>query len=164
VVVHTPRAEAEEVERPEARAEADPADGRAPLLAARAHLDRLELDQAEWWASVACQRDPLSAPAHYLRGLALQEAGRLEDALAALRRSVFLDPGSVLGQIALAGLLARLGEPARARGALRAAAALVGDGDPSALVDGHEELPAGRVRDLIAAQLARLDGDPEVAR
>ena len=164
VVVHTPRAGAEEVERLEARAEADPADGRTPLLAARAHLDRLELDQAEWWAGVACQRDPLSAPAHYLRGLALQEAGRLEDALAALRRSVFLDPSSVLGQIALAGLLARLGEPARARGALRAAAALVGDGDPSALVDGHEELPAGRVRDLIAAQLARLDPNPEVAR
>ena len=163
-VVHSPREGAEEVERLEALAEADPADGRAPLLAARIHLDRLELDRAEWWAGVACQRDPLSAPAHYLRGLALQEAGRLEDALAALRRSVFLDPGSVLGQVALAGLLARLGEPARARGALRAAAALVGDGDPSELVDGHEELPAGRVRDLIAAQLARLDRDPEVAR
>jgi len=163
-VVHTPRPGAEEAERLEALAEADPADGRAPLLAARIHLDRLELDRAERWAEVACQRDPLSAPAHYLRGLALQEAGRLEDALAALRRSVFLDPGSVLGQLALAGLLARLGEPARARGALRAAADLVGDGDPSELVDGHEELPAGRVRDLIAAQLARLDPNPEVAR
>ena len=163
-VVHTPRPGAEETERLEALAEADPSDGRAPLLAARIHLDRLELDRAERWAEVACQRDPLSAPAHYLRGLALQEAGRLEDALAALRRSVFLDPGSVLGQLALAGLLARLGEPARARGALRAAAALVGDGDPSELVDGHEELPAGRVRDLIAAQLARLDPNPEVAR
>ena len=163
-VVHTPRPGAEEAERLEALAEADPADGRAPLLAARIHLDRLELDRAERWAEVACQRDPLSAPAHYLRGLALQEAGRLEEALAALRRSVFLDPGSVLGQLALAGLLARLGEPARVRGALRAAAALVGDGDPSELVDGHEELPAGRVRDLIAAQLARLDPNPEVAR
>ena len=163
-VVHTPRPGAEEAERLEALAEADPADGRAPLLAARIHLDRLELDRAERWAEVACQRDPLSAPAHYLRGLALQEAGRLEDALAALRRSVFLDPGSVLGQLALAGLLARLGEPARARGALRAAAALVGDGDPSEPIDGHEELPAGRVRDLIAAQLARLDPNPEVAR
>ena len=163
-VVRAPRPGAEEAERLEALAEADPADGRAPLLAARIHLDRLELDRAERWAEVACQRDPLSAPAHYLRGLALQEAGRLEDALAALRRSVFLDPGSVLGQLALAGLLARLGEPARARGALRAAAALVGDGDPSELVDGHEELPAGRVRDLIAAQLARLDPNPEVAR
>jgi chemotaxis protein methyltransferase CheR len=163
-VVHTPGPGPEEAERLEALAEADPADGRAPLLAARIHLDRLELDRAEWWAGVACQRDPLSAPAHYLRGLALQEAGRLEEALAALRRSVFLDPGSVLGQLALAGLLARLGEPARARGALRAAAALVGDGDPSEPVDGHEELPAGRVRDLIAAQLARLDRNPEVAR
>jgi chemotaxis protein methyltransferase CheR len=158
-VVHTPLA------GPGGPAEpSDPGDGRDPLLVARAHLDRLELDQAEWWAGIACQRTPLSAPAHYLRGLALQEAGRLEDALAALRRSVFLDPGSVLGQLALADLLVRLGEPARARGALRAAAALVGDRDPAEPVDGHDGPTAGRVRDLIAAQLARLDGDPEVAR
>ena len=155
---------AEALGRLEAAAEADPADGRAPLLAARIHLDRLELDRAEWWAGVACQRTPLSAPAHYLRGLALQEAGRLDDALAALRRSVFLDPGSVLGQVALADLLARLGEPGRARGALRAAAALVAGGDPAEPVDGHDGLTTGRVRDLIAAQLARLDGDPEAAR
>jgi chemotaxis protein methyltransferase CheR len=141
-----------------------PGDGRDPLLVARAHLDRLELDQAEWWAEIACQRMPLSAPAHYLRGLTLQEAGRLEDALAALRRSVFLDPGSVLGQLALADLLVRLGERARARGALRAAAALVGDHDPAEPVDGHDGPTAGRVRDLIAAQLARLGGDQEVAR
>jgi predicted Zn-dependent protease len=145
-------------------ADGDPADGRAPLLAARIHLDRLELDRAEWWAGVACQRTPLSAPAHYLRGLALQEAGRLDDALAALRRSVFLDPGSVLGQVALADLLVRLGERGRARGALRAAAALVADGDPAEPVDGHDGPTTGRVRDLIAAHLARLDGDPEAAR
>jgi chemotaxis protein methyltransferase CheR len=155
---------AEALGRLEAVAEADPADGRAPLLAARFHLDRLEVDRAAWWAEVACQRAPLSAPAHYLRGLALQEAGQLEDALAALRRSVFLDPRSVLGQLALADLLARRGEPGRARGALRAAAALVADRDPAEPVDDHEGLTTGRVRDLVAAQLSRLDTDPEVAR
>jgi chemotaxis protein methyltransferase CheR len=148
----------------EAVAEADPADGRAPLLAARIHLDRLEVDRAAWWAEVACQRAPLSAPAHYLLGLAFQEAGQLEDALAALRRTVFLDPRSVLGQLALADLLARRGEPGRARGALRAAAALVADRDPAEPVDDHEGFTTARVRDLIAAQLARLDADPEVAR
>jgi chemotaxis protein methyltransferase CheR len=179
-VVHSPPGGAGEVERAvgdwragraaealgrlEAVAEADPADGRAPLLAARIHLDRLEVDRAAWWAEVACRRAPLSAPAHYLLGLALQEAGQLEDALAALRRTVFLDPRSVLGQLALADLLARRGEPGRARGALRAAAALVADRDPAEPVDDHEGLTTARVRDLIAAQLARLDTDPEVAR
>jgi tetratricopeptide (TPR) repeat protein len=92
----------------------------------------------------------------------LQEAGRPEEALAALRRSVFLDPGSVLAQVALADLLARLGEPVRASSALRAAAALLGEGDPTEPVDGHDGPTAGRVRELIAAQLARLDHRPEV--
>jgi predicted Zn-dependent protease len=179
-VVHGPPAGPDEVERAvaawragrteealgrlEALAEADPADGRAPLLAARIHLDRLELEQAERWADVACQRTPLSAPAHHLRGLALQEAGRLDDALAALRRSVFLDPGAVLAQVALADLLDRQGEPARARSALRAAAGLLGDGDPAEPVPGHDELTVGRVRELVAARLARLDADPKAAR
>jgi tetratricopeptide (TPR) repeat protein len=90
--------------------------------------------------------------------------GRLDEALAALRRSVFLDPGAALAQVALAELLGRLGEPARARSALRAAAALLGDGDPAEPVPGHDELTVGRVRDLVAARLARLDADPEAAR
>jgi chemotaxis protein methyltransferase CheR len=147
----------------EALADDDPSDGRAPLLAARLRLDRLEVDRAESWAGVACQRTPLSAPAHYLRGLALQEAGRLEESLAALRRSVFLDPASVLGQVALAGLLARLGEPTRARGALWAAAALVPNGDPAEPLPGGDGLTTGRVRELIAAQLDRLDSEREAA-
>jgi hypothetical protein len=92
----------------------------------------------------------------------LQEAGRPQEALVALRRAVFLDPGSVLAQVALADLLARLGERARAASALRAAAALLGGRDPAQPVDGHDGPSAGRVRDLIAAQLAHLDPGPEV--
>jgi hypothetical protein len=77
---------------------------------------------------------------------------------------VFLDPGSVLGQVALAGLLDRLGEPARARGALRAAAALLGDADPAEPVPGHDDYTVGRLRDLVAAQLARLETGQEASR
>jgi chemotaxis protein methyltransferase CheR len=138
----------------------DDRDGRAALVAARGHLDRLELDQAQAWAELACRRAPLSASAHYVRGLALQEAGRPDEALAALRRSVFLDPRSVLGQVALADLLARLGEPTRARSVLRAAATLLDDLDGAEPV-GDDGPAAARVRDLIAAQLGRLPGSPE---
>jgi chemotaxis protein methyltransferase CheR len=147
----------------EAVAEADPADGRASLVAARIHLDRLQLDQAGAWAEIACRRAPLSAQAHHVRGLALAEAGQSEEALAALRRSLFLDPGSVLAQVALADLLARQGEPTRARSALRAAAALLDDLDGAEPVSGEDGPTAARVRDLIAAQLGRLPGGPEAA-
>jgi hypothetical protein len=115
-------------------------------------------------AAVACQRTPRSAPAHHLRGLALQEAGRPADALAAPRRSAFLGPGSVPAQVALADLLQGQGEPAWARSALRAAATLLGDGDPAEPVPGHDELTVGRVRELVSARLARLDAGPEAAR
>jgi chemotaxis protein methyltransferase CheR len=141
----------------------DAGDGEEALVAARGHLDRLELDQAQEWAEIACRRAPLSAAAHYVRGLALAEADRPDEALAALRRSVFLDPGSVLGQVALADLLVRQGEPARARGALRAAAALLDGLDGAEPVSGEDGPTAARVRDLVAAQLGRLPGGPEAA-
>jgi chemotaxis protein methyltransferase CheR len=156
--VHSPRDRGSQDLSPQ-----DTGDGQAALLAARAHLDRLEVDQAQEWAEVACRQQPLSAPAHYLRGLALQEAGRLDEALAALRRSVFLDPGSVLAQVAMADLLARQGEPTRARSVLRAAAALLDQVDPAEPVAGEDGPTAARVRDLIAAQLGRLPGGPEAA-
>jgi chemotaxis protein methyltransferase CheR len=162
-VVHSPRDHSPRDGSPQERSPRDTGDGEAALVAARGHLDRLELDEAQEWAEIACRRAPLSAAAHYVRGLALTEAGRPDEALAALRRSVFLDPGSVLGQVALADLLARQGEPARARGALRAAAALLDGLDGAEPVSGEDGPTAARVRDLIAAQLGRLPGGPEAA-
>ena len=104
----------EALRRLEAAVKAYPQESRASYLAAKLHANRLQLDAAETHVKIALERAPLSAPAHHLHGLILQEQGRLEDALVALRRCVYADPQFVLGKFALAALLNRLGQAGRA--------------------------------------------------
>ncbi len=97
---------------------------------------------------------PLSAPLHYLHGLALVEIGEDAQALIALRRAAYLDPASGFAQFLLAVVLGRLGHGAEAARAYGAAAQALSRRVP------HEratELGGRRVQDLAAMcqQLAR---------
>ena len=83
-------------------------------------------DEAVQAATDLVAAEPLNARGHYLRGLALVNAGRDELALVDLRKAVYLDPASGLGHFLLAGTLARLGDPAAAAREYRAAADTLG--------------------------------------
>jgi chemotaxis protein methyltransferase CheR len=79
---------------------------------------------------------PLTAEAYYLRGLACTNLGRDREALASLRKAVYLDPAAGLAHFLLAGAFRRLGEPVAAARAYRAAAGALADRPPTALA--HE--------------------------
>jgi chemotaxis protein methyltransferase CheR len=90
---------------------------------------------------------PLDAAGHYLRGLALVNAGQDGAALVDLRKAVYLDPAGGLGHFLLAGVLQRLGDPsAAAREYAAAADTLGGRPDDSAAV----ELGGRSVQELAA--------------
>jgi chemotaxis protein methyltransferase CheR len=130
----------------------DPKDARAPFLLAKAHASRLALDEAERWVDVALSRTSLMAPAHYLRGLVLQEKGDVDGALEAHRRCTFADPDFMLGHFALADLFGRTGQPRRAGKALDNVARLLdGRRDEEAVPEG-DGLTVGRLRDLVSVQ------------
>jgi len=69
---------------------------------------------------------PLSAGAHYLRGLALVDLRRDGDALGDLRKAVYLAPDDGFAHFLLAGVLARLGDREAARREYAAAATTLG--------------------------------------
>jgi Flp pilus assembly protein TadD len=69
--------------------------------------------------------EPLAADAHYLRGLALTNLGRDNEALVELRKAIYLDPGFGFAHFLLAGALARLGETVAAARSYRAAAEML---------------------------------------
>jgi chemotaxis protein methyltransferase CheR len=95
-------------------ADGAPSDARSLELAARILAGALRLGPAEHTARLALSRDPLAPAAHYMHGLILQELGRRGEALDAMRRCVYLDPGFALGHYALASLLLAAGHPDRA--------------------------------------------------
>jgi chemotaxis protein methyltransferase CheR len=132
----------------------DPNDAHAPFLLAKAHASRLALDEAERWVDTALARTSLMAPAHYLRGLVLQEKGELGGALEAHRRCIFADPDFVLGHFALADLFTRTGQPRRAAKALDNVLRLLAGRDGDEAVAEGDGLTVGRLRDLAGAQRA----------
>lgn len=141
-----------EVRDLEARAAADPRDGRAPYLAAKVYADRLDLAPAQHWIAEALRRDPLLAPAHLLRALVLEEEGRADEALEALRRCLYADPSWALGYFALAGFLERRGERTRAVKALDTVAGLLAGRPPDEPIPDGDGLAAGQLRQLAEAQ------------
>ena len=127
-------------------------DAWAPYLAAKIQANRQQLSAAEALVEVALRRDPLLAAAHYLHGLILQETGRPEAALAALRRCVYAGPQFVLGHFALANLLVRVGQPERAQKSFDNVTRWLANRPRDEQVAEGDGLTAGRLTELIAAQ------------
>jgi chemotaxis protein methyltransferase CheR len=119
------------------------------FLVAKLYASRLQLYEAEHWINIAIERDSLLAPAHYVSGLILQEYGRIEGALASLRRCNYADPEFALGHFALAGLLHRLGQQRRAQKELENVERILETQDPEALVPEGDGLTVGRLRELV---------------
>jgi len=108
---------------------------------------------------------PMLAEAHYLRGVALVNAGRESEALVDLRKVVYLEPARGFAHFLLAGALARLGDAAAAAREYRAAAGTLGAQPSDATAP---ELGGRGVRELVALceQLGRVAGTevPPVTR
>ena len=142
----------EAINRLEKLAAESPTDHRAPYLLAKIFASKLRFSEAESWIDLALKNRELIPEAHYLRGIVLQEQGRLEDALEAFRRSIFLDQTFVLGHFAAAGLFARTGQSARARKSLATVAELLSGKPADQLLPEGDGLTVGRLQELVALQ------------
>ncbi|HEY2600508.1 MAG TPA: CheR family methyltransferase [Thermoleophilaceae bacterium] len=142
----------EAINRLEELAAASPADYRAPYLLAKIFASRVRFAEAERWVDIALANRGLAPEAHYLRGIALQEQGKLESALAAFRRSVFLDQTFVLGHFAAAAVFGRTGQAARAQKSLATIADLLSGRPAEELLAEGDGLTVGRLRELVTVQ------------
>ena len=82
-----------------------PAKGTA--LLARAYANQGNLAEALVWCERAIAAEKVDPAGYYLRASILQEQGRIEEAAVAIRQTLFLDPGFVLGHFVM-GNLARV--------------------------------------------------------
>ena len=126
------------------------------VVLVRALANRGELEAAGRACAAALDRHRTSAELAYLHAVLLAEAGRHGDAVAAARRSLYLDRGLVVAHLALGGALARLGDTEGARRAAQNARRLLAGMPPDAIVPASDGEPASRLAEMAKVQLQLL--------
>jgi chemotaxis protein methyltransferase CheR len=101
-------------------------------------------------ALAAGQLDP---GLQYLLATILQEQKRDDEARAALKRALYLDPNFILAHFALGSLARRRGEARAAQKSFRNALALLDASGPDDILPEAEGLTAGRLREVVQAAL-----------
>jgi chemotaxis protein methyltransferase CheR len=119
---------------------------------AKLHASRLRWEEAEKLIDESIKLGPLAPESHYLRGLVVQELGRIDEAAEAFRRSAFLDQNFVLAHFASAGLFTRTGQVGRAQKALETTVSLLEGRAPGDLVPEGDGLTVERLLDLARSQ------------
>lgn len=136
-----------------ARLAHDSGDVAAMALMARACANQGRLDEALQWCDKALDADKLSAALHCLRASILQEQGMSEEAAAALRRALFLDPDHVLAHFALGNLQRRRGKRNDAERHFRNALTVLEGFAQLQVLPESEGMTAGRLAEVVRSTL-----------
>ncbi len=128
--------------------------GKAAALLARIFANQGEFAKAREWTEQAIAVNKLDPELRYLQAIIFQEEGAVEAAVAALKKTLYLDQGFVLAHFALANLSQQRGKAKEAARHLENAAALLGGYGDDDLLPGSDGLSARRLGEIIAATMA----------
>lgn len=127
------------------------------MIHVRAMANAHGTSRAERACASAAIKHPTSAVLHHVHAILLLELDRLDDAIAAARRSLFLDPAIAAGHLVLATIAQRAGDLGLARRSYRNACTLLRDQRDDAQVALAEGQRAGALRRAAEAALASLE-------
>lgn len=119
---------------------------------AKALADANELAQADAWIELALAQAGMEAQLHYLRGVIAHSRGHTEQALAAYRRAIYLNPAFALAHFGQAVLFQSQGQIQRAGVALAAVARLLQGRPPEEPVWEGEDLTVGSLLEMALRQ------------
>lgn len=134
----------------------DPEDVRPWILLVRSLANRGCLADAGQAAAAALERHRDSAELLYLHALLLSQSSLHAEAASAAKRALYLDRDMIVAHMALSNARARLGDAEGARRALRNADVLLARLSPDAVVPASDGQGAGRLKQMIRAQLSVL--------
>ncbi len=125
----------------------------AGALAVRALANQGKLAQALAVCEQAIAADKLEPGLHYLCATILQEQDREGEAIAALKRALYLDPNFMLAHFALGNLALRQGNVWAAKKSFENVLALLSKCQLDDILPESEGLTAGRFREIIHATI-----------
>lgn len=126
------------------------------MQAARQAADRAAWTMAEQQCREVLARDPLYRDAHYLMAQIHEQQGQLMEALAAYRRSVYLDRSFVLGTLGMAQVWHSMGCRVDAQRCYRNALKQLAPVPPAAAVPDADGVTYGDLVKLVTEQLQKL--------
>jgi chemotaxis protein methyltransferase CheR len=126
---------------------ADPSHIPALMALGQLYADRAEWARARQHCMLTLAQDSLCIPAHYLLAQIHEHQGQFDAALAAYRRTVYLDRSFVPGMLGMANVWRRLGNAADAHRAYRNALRYLATLPPTAAVPGTD---GATVSDMLA--------------
>ena len=129
-------------------------DAETALLLARAYANQGQLSDACHWCEAAIDIDKCHVGLHYLHALIQEEQGRLDDAAASLKKSLYLDHDFVLAHFTLGSLYRRQGKHAEADRCFSNASKLLCDYQADEIVPESEGITVGQLIDIIRSKKA----------
>jgi chemotaxis protein methyltransferase CheR len=128
---------------------ADPSHIPALMALGQLYADRADWVRAQQQCMLVLARDSLCIPAHYLLAQLHEHQQQFDAALAAYRRTVYLDRSFVPGMLGMANVWRRLGHAADAHRAYRNALQYLTTLPPTAAVPGTDDATVGDMLALI---------------
>lgn len=137
----------------------DSGDAISMALLSRVYANLGNLDEALSWCEAAIAGDKLVASYHYLRAVILQERKQLEEAVASLRRALYLDTHFVLAHFSLGNLTRQTGKVKESQKHYENALSLLNRLKKDDVLPESEGLTAERLLEIVQTTLGAY-GDP----
>lgn len=128
-------------------------------LLGQAYANLGHWQESEHWCRQAVRYDRLALEAYYTLALVLQHQGRLDQAIRAMKKVVYIDRHYVLGHFGLADLYRSSGQLPQALKSLDNAHRLLNGSAEEELVLGSGGITAGRLRDTVIRQQQRWSAE-----
>jgi chemotaxis protein methyltransferase CheR len=135
-------------------AEKTPKDSRVCFLLGQLAADRQHLAEAAYWLSRTIALDPLNLWAHYSMALLWMDEGKLDEALGAIKKTIYIDANFALGHFYLGKIHRTQGRTAQARRSFAAAKSLLASASLSENLPGADGITGRQLLMLLDRELA----------
>ncbi len=124
-------------------------DAESMALLSRVYANLGKLDEALSWCETAIAADKLVPAFHYLKAIILQEQNQTEEAVASLRRALYLDTHFVLAHFSLGNLTRQIGRPKESQKHYENALSLLNGWQVEDILPESDGMTAGRLMEII---------------
>jgi chemotaxis protein methyltransferase CheR len=145
----------EDVEKLGRLSSPDQATPKAMTLLVRAYANQGQLVEALAWCQKTIAANSLDPGSHYLCAIILQEQNLIDEAIASLKRALYLDPDFILAHFTLGNLALRQRKLKKAAKYFDNALALLRTYRPEDITPASEGITAGRLIEVIRSTIQR---------